>query len=389
MKRGFFSALVAVMCFASAKAQTLKTGVLVVGNGINAIGAGVQSAKSGVSTTILLTEAGFNLAAIDTNASSGMERDFLKATKKNSLQSNVNDLLKLWTDTIKNLTITKNASWTKFKRSGGGWVVELKDGKAIKAKILVDADQSGKLKEALQFQYPAAKWQPLNYTDNLYRTSISSCYNGDQDASILSLYQLMIPEQDNLIALDCTNQHFSAGQAAGATAAYAAFFNRKTSESGLKNIQGELINFKLSLIPFTDVTDLDSNWKAIQFVGLSGILKAEFKGGKAFFNPESKVSSQEIRQPFKDYFYKAQIWFDDYKSEQMTIGSTLDLICYTGSKKPETTKAEVVKNWKKLYGFKSSFDEKRVITRREFSALLNSYNNPFNVIVDKTGRITR
>ncbi len=388
MKWGFFSALLVIVCFAS-NAQTIKTGVLVVGNDINALGAGVQSAKSGVNTTMLLTEAGFNLQELNTNASSGLERDFLKATKKISQHFNVNDALKLWTDSIKNLTITKSASWTKFKRSGSGWLVELKDGRTIKAKVLVDADKSGKLKEALQLQYTAAQWQQLNYDDNLYRTSISSCYNGDKGPSILSLYQFLIPGQDNLIALNAAQQHFSAGQAAGATAAYAAFFNKKTSESGLKNIQGELINFKLSLIPFNDVTDLDSNWKAIQFTGLSGVLKAELKDGKAFFNPESKVSSQEIRQPFKDYFYKAQIWFDDYKSEQMTLGSTLSLICYTGGKKPETTKAEVLKNWNKLYGFKSSFDEKRMITRREFAVLLNSYNNPFNVNVDRTGRIAR
>ncbi|MHA4893817.1 hypothetical protein ACXZ1K_03620 [Pedobacter sp. PWIIR3] len=389
MKRGFFVALVVIVCFASANAQTTKTGVLVVGNTANAIGAGIQSAKSGVATVILMTEAGFKAPIIDSVDATGLERDYLKATKKIGQQNNANDLLKAWTDTIKNLTVIKSASWTKFKRSGSGWVVELKDGKTVKAKVLIDADESGKLKESLQIQYPAAKSQSLTYDNNLYRTSISSSNNGEGAPSILSLYQFLIPEQENLIALDPAYQRISAGQSAGATAAFAAFFDKKTSEANLKSIQGELINFKLSLIPFADVTDLDSNWKAIQYVGLSGILKAELKGGKALFHPESQVSTQEIKQPFKDYFYKAQIWFDDYKAEQMTIGSALELICYTGGKMPQTIRAEVLKNWNKLYKFKTTFDEKRVITRREFSVLLHSYNNPFNVNVDKTGRIAR
>lgn len=394
MKRGFFIALVVMVFAGSANAQTIKTGVLVVGNGINAIAAGVQSAKSGVNTTLLLTEAGFSITNENGRATttSGLERDFLKAIsvdkRTNVQQINVNDLFKSWADSIKKLSIIKNAVWTKFKRSGSGWVVELKDGKTIKAKVLVDADLPGKVKDALQIHYPTAQWQALSYDSNVYRTSISSNLNADT-ASILSLYQFLLPDQENLIALDPEKQVFSAGQAAGATAAYAAFFDKKTSESNLKNIQGELINFKLSPMPFNDVTDLDSNWKAIQFVGLSGILKAELKDGKAFFKPEQPVSTKEIRQPFKEYFYKAQIWFDDYKQDQITLGAAIDLICYTGGKKVETTKAEVIKNWDKLYDFKSEFDEKRVATRREFAAILNSYNSPFNVNVDRTGRILR
>ncbi len=44
----------------------------------------------------------------------------------------------------------RSASWLKLKRSGRGWVLELKDGKTIKTEVLVNADKSGKASEALQ-----------------------------------------------------------------------------------------------------------------------------------------------------------------------------------------------------------------------------------------------
>jgi hypothetical protein len=393
MKRLFFVVLAVVGLASNLQAQTVKTGVLVVGNGSNALGAGIQAAKSGVKTTILMTEAGFSPEFSSNSIVSGIERDFLKATnqgKQNSTQVNTNDLIKLFTDTIKNLTVIKGATWSKFKRSGGGWVVELSNKSSIKAEILVDADHSGKLKQALQLDYKVPSWQALDYNSSLYKTSIAGGFTlGNSNASFLSLYQFLIPEQDNLLALNPEQESFAGGQAAGATAAYAAFFDRKTSASNLKNIQGELINFRLSIMPFSDVNDLDSNWKAMQFMGLSGILKAELGNGTASFHPEKAVSTAEITQPLKDHFYKAQIWFDDHKGQDMTIGSTIDLICYTGGRSPVTTRAEIAKYWKTKFKFSSELDEKRIINRREFSVLFYSYNNPFHVIVDKTGRITR
>ena len=393
MKRGLLIAFAAVILAGNVQGQAVKTGVLVVGNGSNALGAGIQSAKSGVKTTILLTEAGFAPALSSKSVVSGIERDFLKAInngKQVSPQENTNDLIKLFTDTIKNLTIIKNASWTKFKRSGGGWVVELSAKNSIKAEVLVDADHSGKLKQALQLTYKLPSWQALNYDTTLYKTSIAAGFQlGSTNASFLSLYQFLIPEQNNLLALNPEQESFSGGQAAGATAAYAAFFHNKTSESNLKKIQGELINFRLSIMPFSDVNDLDSNWKAMQFMGLSGILKADLSAGTALFQPEKAVTTAEITQPLKNHFYKAQIWFDDHKGQDMTIGATIDLVCYTGGRSPVTTRAEILKYWKTKFKFKSEFDEKRIINRREFSMLFYSYNNPFNVTVDKNGRITR
>lgn len=388
MNKRFLIAIIFMLHSLATYAQTEKTGVLVIGNGNNAIGAGVQSAKSGAKTIILMTEAGFEVSPSSQNIASKIEREFQKATKGDV--DKVNDSLRAWTDSIKNLTVIKSASWKKFKRSGSGWAVELTSGKTIKSVVLVDADRSGKLKSALQISYNPPSWINLDYDNPIYRNSVAAGYylNGN-NASVLAFHQLLVPEQDNLVLTNPEQQSIAGGQAAGATAAFAAFFNTKTSAAKIKAIQGELINFNLSIMPFTDVSDLDSNWKAIQFAGLSGIIKGEIKDGKLHFLPDQKVTAEEIKQPFKDHYYKAQIWFDDHKSPDLTIAAALDLICYTGSKSLASTKAEAIKNWKKVYKFKSDFDENRIINRIELAVLMYGYNNPFNVNADKNGRIAR
>ncbi|HMI04924.1 MAG TPA: hypothetical protein VK541_20725 [Pedobacter sp.] len=393
MKRVFFVALAVMAFVCGANAQTTKTGVLVIGNGNNAIGAGIQAAVSGVKTIILLPGPGFELSPVGKEQNSGIAAEFLKRLKADNFDnSTANAVLKTWMDSLKNLTVMRNASWLKFKRSGRGWVMELKDGKTIKAEILVNADKSGKAGETLQMvtAKTAALWQPFNYENKTCRTSIASGYfTNAGTANILSLYRFLNPLQENLVALDPAQESFAAGQAAGATAAYASFFKRKTSESNLKAIQGELINYKQSIVPFKDISPADSNWKAIQFIGVTGVLKADLSSDGAYFRPDQTVTSEEVKPVIKEYYYKAQIWFDDHKESQMTLASVLDLVCIVGNKSLKTTTEEVKKKWKTTYHFNSEFDPVRIVTRREFAVLVNEYLKPFDVNIDKTGRVLR
>jgi hypothetical protein len=391
MKRVFFAAVVLLGIGVATKGQTTRTGVLVIGNGNNAIAAGIQSATSGAKTVLLLPGEGFELSPVNKNQNTGVAAEFLRRLKKDHFDNAAaNAVLKVWMDSLKNLTVMRNASWQKFKRSGNGWNIELADGKTIKAEVLVNADKSGKVDAALLLTKQTGLWQPFGYEDNTYRTSIGAGYfSKDNSSSVISLYSLLNPLQENLIELNPAQESFAAGQAGGAVAAYAAFYKLKTSESNLKAIQGELINYKLALVPFSDISPVDSNWKAIQFVGLTGVLKADIAKGGVYFRPELQVSTDEIREVIKSYFYKAQIWFDDYKDQQMTIASTLSLVCSVGNKAPKTTEEEVKKKWKATYHFNTEFDSSRPVTRREFAVLVNDYLKPFNVNIDRAGRVIR
>lgn len=402
MKKGFFVVLIISFFAQIAMAQTIKTGVLVIGNGSNAAGAGFQSALSGVKTTMLIQDAELAMAPPDKNIHSGLEFEFLKklrlarGIKDNTVEvfvdkSSANAVLKSWGDTIKNLTMIRNIKWSRIKRSGNNWNVLLADGRTIKAEVLVNADGSGKVNDALALSTPVSRlWQPLTYKDNLYRLSVSSGYamNGST-ANVIPLYNFLVPEQENLVVPDRENESMAAGQAAGAIAAYAVFFKTKTSLSALKPIQKELISFKLSAMPFADIPNQDPNWKPIQLTGLSGFLKAVTVNGEANFFPERTVSTAEVKEPLKEFYYKAQIWFDDYKEANMTIGSLLDMICMVGNKGLESTKTAVQKKWKTSYQFKNEFDLSRELTRREFSVLVDEYLNPFGVNIDKSGRVIR
>jgi len=385
--------------FLGLSAQTSKPGVLVVGNGNAATAAALQSAISGVKTTIVLQAGGFDISPIGNNLSSGLEATFLQKIRnakaiKDSTQAVTfdkqlaNEVLLKWADSLKNLTIVKNLLWVKAENNSNSWVLKLSDGSSIRAKVLINPSDV-KLSEAMKLSVQnASGFTKLDFSNTLYRTSVASGKNIDGTASVFSLYNFLIPAHDNLIWIEDT-QSMLVGQAAGATAAYAAFFSTKTSQSNLKKIQGELINYKLNIMPFADIKLNDTNWKAIQFVGLTGVLKANLVNGNANFSPNQLVTTAEIKQPFKDFYYKAQIWFDDYKSEQMTIGSALDMICYVGNKALDNTKKEILKKWKTNYQFKTEFDLERQINRIEFVVMLQDYMPPFNVNVDKTGKVVR
>ncbi|TKC04971.1 hypothetical protein [Pedobacter frigoris] len=394
MKSGFFIVLALTVFSYVSQAQTTKTGVVVIGNGNSAVGAGIQSAVSGVKTTLILSTQDFQLSALGNSQASGIEGEILKRIKGNAGQvlvdySTVGTVVRSWTDTLKNLTVIRGAGLLKIKRSGSGWNIELTGGKIIKAGVLVNADRTGTVSNALQLPKVPLQWKPFNYDDYLYRASVASGYIlSGGSASFLLMDKLMLPGQENLIVLNPDQESFVAGQAAGATAAYAVFFKTKISLANLKLIQGELLNYKLSLAPFADVNNADSNWKDIQVIGLSGFLKAEISNGTAYFRPDQEVLSVEIKEPVKSYYYKAQIWFDDHKEEKMTINNTLKMISYVAGLSLENTIKEVKKNWKKGYNFSTEYDSDRVITRREF-AVLSRYLKPFNVNLDKTGKVVR
>lgn len=379
------------------QAQTIKTDVLVLGNSNAAFAAGIQASESGVNTIILTQSDGFKLSEFNKLPQTGITKAFEKRARKSLKIADsialpeitnqiLNAVIKNWSDSSKLLDVTNNTTYFELKRSGSGWEAKLTKEKSIKAKVLIVADDIQKILPALKVtSLNVAEAANLNYSENLYRTTIGGI---NKTTDFLSLYNLLIPNQENILYIKPDNLEI--GQAAGATAAYAAFFQTKTSLSNLKRIQGELLSYKLSLMPFEDVKIADSNWMAIQKIGITGILKADIKNGKVYFNPEKEVSYDEIKQPIKDYYYKAQIWFDDHQNIPINLENTISMVCYVGNKAVDATKAEIEKKWNKNYKFSSKYDLKKVLTRREFSVIINEYLKPFDMVnVDRTGRVIR
>ena len=382
------------------QAQTLRPDVLIIGNSNAAVAAAIQSAQSNAKTIILLQSGGFDIEPIAKDLHSGVQATFLKKIRSfqklsDSLaevifdKQTANTVLTKWTDSIKNLTVIKNTLWIKADRSGKGWVFKLSDGKTIRPEIFVNiADQ--KLNAALKIEpMLISPWSKVDYQNPIYKTAVAAGkFTDGHRNTTFSLYQLLLPNQENLVYVnDATSMLL--GQSAGAVAAYAGFFDSKTSESNLKRIQGELVSFGTNLMPFTDVSLAHPNWKAIQMVGLTGMLKAKGENGELLFNPNQLVTIDEIRQPMKDHFYKAQIWSEDYNDDVFTVKATLDMIVYLGNKAKESTYKEVEKKWNTSYKFSSAFSLAKPIKREEFATLIQDYMPPFNVNIDNNGKVVR
>jgi FAD dependent oxidoreductase len=182
------------------------------------------------------------------------------------------------------------------------------------------------------------------------------------------------------------------GQGVGATAAYCAFFKTTTKHLTVRTIQGEILDYKGYLLPFTDVPQNDPHWRAIQQVGETGLLKGIQKvNGNAVdlhFEPNDTVRTEEVKPILNEIYTRAFIWFRQEKTgEKLTLGNLLYFISdYTLTDKT-TMEGTIKKLWKPIFKLPGEWDGDRPVTRLEFAVLVNKYLNPFAKTVDMSGRM--
>jgi len=185
------------------------------------------------------------------------------------------------------------------------------------------------------------------------------------------------------------------GQAAGATAAYCAFYaadGKTTKNIQVRVIQGELFDFKVMLYPYADVPATDKYYRSIQQITATGMLKEvqENKGGtvRILFKPDSTVSTGDIEPVLREIYTRAFIWFGKNKpAAQFTVGDLLSYISDYTLSEPKNLQNTLRQQWQDVYHFKQSFDPDRPVTRYEFAVLANKYLNPFAGNYDITGKL--
>ncbi|MVN92634.1 FAD-dependent oxidoreductase [Mucilaginibacter aquatilis] len=182
------------------------------------------------------------------------------------------------------------------------------------------------------------------------------------------------------------------GQGAGCIAAYCAFFKTTTKNLNVRTIQGELLDYKGYLMPFSDVTISDPNFRAIQQVSatgmLKGIQKVNGKTAAVLFNADSLVTTAEVEPAIREIYTRAFIWFNKEKpGKQFTVGNLLSFISEITLTDPKVLNANMEKQWKDNFKFSLPFDMNRTLTRREFAVLTNKYLNPFARTVDLSGKL--
>jgi hypothetical protein len=316
-------------------AQSIKTDVLVIGGNPSGVSAAIQSARSG-ENTVLATD-GFHIAGMSTEGAtviltdqhipSGLWGEFRKryrdihngnhpvdspltapfAMEKSMAES----VLKQMTDSVKKLTVDLGLSFNTIEKDGDGWSVKfLRDGKVfrVKAKVIVDGTENGlvaekagkKLGDHESFFYRKG-------AGTLFMTAIAA---GDAlpgtegpmadgyppspfwyiplDAVLRSgVENIFVTE--SILSPDKSAQYLPAelelGQSVGAVAAYLPFFKTTARNIKVRVIQGELLDFKAYLLPFEDIAQTDPDWRAVQQVCATGLLRGGIQEKEFNFMP--------------------------------------------------------------------------------------------------------
>lgn len=173
--------------FSFARAETIKTDVLVIGGGASGVAAAIQSARSKVKTLLVepgawlggsMTMSGMCVLDANRNMPSGIWGEFRRKvtdyyrprlgydTTHNSILRfepyTGAEILKKITDTVKNLTVKLKTPWTSIKKDGTGWDVGITingETVTVEAKIVIDGTETGEVaaKAGAQFAEETGK----------------------------------------------------------------------------------------------------------------------------------------------------------------------------------------------------------------------------------------
>ena len=429
-------------------AETIKTDVLVIGGTASGVAAAVQSARSKVKTLLVMQGKTIDLGAFpdlpadildklpskdnyivisNRNLPSGIWgefRDRVRLFYKNTpgYDTTYNATLKFEkytgeailkgiADTVKNLSIKTNTTFTTIKKDGTGWEVSITaNGKTdlIKAKVVIDATLKNEVLAMSGATLPP-RFDPFNdNTGNLYRTSIAVAdiaqkpkgWDTDGYLSIpygIPMKYAIVTNADNLLVTNSITWldavfympiQLNVGQGVGCIAAYCAFFKTTTKNLRPRLIQQELLDYKGYLLPFADVKRDDKYIRAVQQIGATGLLKGIHKGNELLFMPDAQVTTAEINPVLTEIYSRAFLWFDKEKpGEKFTVGNTLSLISEFTLTEPDNLQTTLQRDWQTKYQFSTPFNRERPITRLEFAVLVNSFLNPFARKIDMAGNM--
>lgn len=427
--------LAAMLCLlwmpALALAQSKRPQVVVYGSGADAFAAAMQAAMSNLNTVWL--SPGEKLVpelTTETTAIEGHDQldggiwatvlartlnhdgrnDSIAAIAKMRInpqiaENTINELISRYP----NLTLVRGAELRSVKKVRKNWQVELANRVRYRIRAVVDASADAVLfRMALpgatpvaQATLPADYFQPGEY-DPLARTGVAVSDLGHA-AYTLPLAVLVPADDSNLFttrSLPALQSLLTggvadvpllmhAGQAIGAAASYAAFYETTSDKLDLRSIQGEIVQYGARLIPFQDTPIESPHFAAIQRVAATGLLPGRYRDDGLFvFEAGNTVSTDEIAAVMDRLYSRSQIWFTDHQADTMRLSDLLSLIKYVGHRGNEL-EGQVEKNWQRRFQLPGAYDLDMPVTRQLFAVLMDAYCRPFDVKVGLDGTIYR
>jgi hypothetical protein len=174
------------------------------------------------------------------------------------------------------------------------------------------------------------------------------------------------------------------GQAAGMLASLSILRNCQPRQVDVRSIQQLLLDQGCYLMPYSDVPADRSDWKSIQRVGATGILRGEGRPqgweNKTLFHPDSLISGKDFETGAESYFDCA---FGFGGDSLLAVGDVLRWAAQMGAKINPSTRLDFSnpdKTLKKIWDSVglTGFDNQRPIKRGELAVLLDKYVEVFN-----------
>ncbi|MEJ5964061.1 FAD-dependent oxidoreductase [Pedobacter immunditicola] len=173
------------------------------------------------------------------------------------------------------------------------------------------------------------------------------------------------------------------GQAAGALAAIAIQKSIDPENVNVRDVQTALLNSNAYLMPFIDVKPQDSNFKAIQRIGTTGILKGtgiSYKwANQMWFYPHHFISEADFVSGMRLYY--PQLADLAASGKDLDIGFFNEVLAKAGSPKDRST---ILKDLHQLQE-ENNQTKSNTIKRGELAVLLDRYLHPFDRQIDFNG----
>ncbi len=176
------------------------------------------------------------------------------------------------------------------------------------------------------------------------------------------------------------------GQAAGILASLSIDLNVPLNEVPVRRVQQGLLDAKAFILPYADVFVDDAEWKTIQKIGATGLLKGEGRNigwrNYTFFHPDTVVSKQEILENLNELDLFLEM--NNTEDQVLSVAGFLE-ICNSLDRAERMDDEALQDLWMgKGWG---SVDIQQSITRREAAVLLDHLLNPFDWDVDHRGNL--
>ena len=165
------------------------------------------------------------------------------------------------------------------------------------------------------------------------------------------------------------------GQASGVLASLGIIKKKNIGQINVREVQLEILKNNGYILPYVDVDTEDLNFISYQKIGACGILRSEGLNigweNKTLFYPDSNLDKTDIYFDNWKIFKSEKIPFP----EQMTIKNILHWI-YKIKEEPYLNNKQYSGIWENLN--LNNFDSERIITRGEFSVLIDKIIDPFS-----------